>query len=159
LNRLTHTLSNSLLQGNILPSRGPRHPQLAPFVLQVLFVPICREEFCYLAYDWQFVVPLNPNSCICFSLYLHSLSLVIPRKLLLLLITFLKTTTTSPPFLFPGGYCLAGSSAVTSCPAGVIQWDGHPPLLSSLRKTTFACCPCIVCRVFFCIACAEIGLP
>jgi hypothetical protein len=26
------------------------------------------------------------------------------------------------PLLCPGGYCPAGSSAVTSCPAGVIEW-------------------------------------
>ena len=35
------------------------------------------------------------------------------------------------PLLFPGGYCPTGSSAVTSCPAGAIEWDAHLPLLSS----------------------------
>ena len=34
--RLTRTLDRSLLQGHILPSRRPRHPQPAPLVLQVL---------------------------------------------------------------------------------------------------------------------------
>jgi hypothetical protein len=35
-NRPTRTLHDSLLQGHILPSRGPRHPRPAPLVLQVL---------------------------------------------------------------------------------------------------------------------------
>ena len=35
-NRLTRTLDRSLLQGHILPSRGPRHPRPAPLVSQVV---------------------------------------------------------------------------------------------------------------------------
>ncbi len=36
LNRRTHILHPSVLQGHILPSRGPRHPRPAPLVVQVL---------------------------------------------------------------------------------------------------------------------------
>jgi hypothetical protein len=32
-------------------------------------------------------------------------------------------------FLVPGGYCPAGSSAVTSCPAGAIEWDANLSLI------------------------------
>ena len=35
-NRLTRTLDRSLLQGHILPLRGPRHPRPAPLVSQVV---------------------------------------------------------------------------------------------------------------------------
>jgi hypothetical protein len=34
--QLTRALHDSLLQGNTLPSRGPRHPRPAPLALQVL---------------------------------------------------------------------------------------------------------------------------
>ncbi len=35
---------------------------------------------------------------------------------------FPKTNCVLSPFLSPGGYCPEGSSAVTSCPAGAIDW-------------------------------------
>jgi hypothetical protein len=38
-NRLIRTLHPSLLQGHILPSRGQRHPRLAPLVAQVVLSP------------------------------------------------------------------------------------------------------------------------
>jgi hypothetical protein len=49
-----HTLHDLLLQGNILPSRGPSHPQPAPLASQVVVSPYVIdwvEGFCDLAFS------------------------------------------------------------------------------------------------------------
>ncbi len=64
-----------------------------------------------------------------FSLFLLFLSALFQRTILVS-DYFPQNNSALSPLLYSGGYCPAGSSAVTSCPAGVIEWDAHLPLLS-----------------------------
>ncbi len=71
-NRLTRTLDYSLLQGHILPTRGPRHPRHAPLVLQVLMS--LSNTLASLVYSLHFL-----SSCLVdFYLYFIPLFFSIP---------------------------------------------------------------------------------
>jgi hypothetical protein len=80
------------------------------------------------------VFPLCMSSpkCLCSNRIARTLHLSLSLSLFFLSALFQRTTLSSDQFpqnnsaislfLFPGGYCPAGSSAVTSCPAGAIDW-------------------------------------
>jgi len=80
------------------------------------------EEFGYSLEDWLDIVESCPESCgLCESI---GETWSVPSLFL-----FFLTTVVPSPFLFPVGYCPAGSSAVNRCPAG----NAHLQLVSGKR--------------------------
>jgi hypothetical protein len=133
-NRLTRTLHDSLLQGNILPSRGPRHPRPAPLVSQVVLSPYVIDwGECLGALDiagdsflFSQALLLPSSSRLLFSRSIFSLTLPChspclmclhapPSSCLLPSGTLVAST---PLTCTAGSYCAIGSTATAPCPSG-----------------------------------------